>query len=153
MSRSPPKLRPEQMLTYADAVERMGHISDYDQEVVMIVTFGTDNRVIDDHLIAIGSMEEANVDIRIVMNRVLIDKAQGFILGHNHTTGKAYFSEADFLLMARLRYICEVIGICFVDSIIFPHGKKPVRVTKRNPKFWKKDFKSLMESSGISSLL
>lgn len=139
MSR-PPKLKHEQVRNVNEAVDRMQYISDYDQEVVLLITLSSDYRIIDEHIISIGATDQSPVDLKVLFNRVLTDKAQKFFMGHNHPNGLAAFSEEDVLLVAKMKCIAGFLGIDFLDSVLFPHGKKRVRMSRRHRSFWSIDF-------------
>jgi len=136
----PPKLSSDAIITYKDAIRKMEHISDYDQEVIILITVNSDNRIIGEHLISIGTMDEALLDYRILLNRIISDKASGFIIGHNHVNGVSFFSYDDFMSAARLKYISIIMGLDFMDELLFANGRSPACMSQRHPKFWNRNF-------------
>lgn len=143
----PPKLKPEMILTYEEIFEHMGYISDLDQEVIFLITLGETCQIIQEHIIAMGTMSSCELDLRILLHRVISDKAHRFLVGHNHPDGRAVFSEDDFYLAAMLKYISLVLNYDFVDSVLFPYKKDPVCMTQRHRAFWGRNYKGIINDT------
>ena len=144
MSKKPPKFTPTQIISSKEAVERMQYISDLDQEVVLLITLDGRYRIIDEHLMSVGTMDESNTDIRLLFNRILIDKAQKFFVGHNHPTSEAYFSNEDIAFAARLKCISKFLSLEMLDFILFPYKKNEIYMSKRHRKFWAIKFNEII---------
>jgi DNA repair protein RadC len=141
----PPKLSHESIVTYKDAIRKMEHIKDMDQEVVILITCNFDCRIIGEHLIAVGTMEETLIDYRLLLNRIITDKATRFIIGHNHVNGLSFFSPEDFIAAARLKYISKVLNLDFLDELLFAHNRDVACMSQRHPKFWHTDFYRMID--------
>lgn len=136
----PPKTKGPMLASYKAAIEAMKYIGELDQECILCVTLDGDWNTIGEHVISIGGMEETGCDPRILLNRVLLDKATRFLIGHNHPNGKAFFSPEDLILVSYLKVVSAILDIQLVDSILFPHGKEPVCMKFANRKFMGSDF-------------
>lgn len=147
----PPKLG-DLVNTYKKAIDMMKYISSCDQEVVLLITLGSDFRLIQQHVINIGNMEYCHVDGKTLMNRIVVDKATRFIIGHNHTNGKAFFSREDCMLAANLKFICAILELHFIDSLLFPYKKDPVCMAYKHRKFWNQNWTELMENHVVQAL-
>lgn len=142
--RFPPKLMPEQITCYKESVDRMKYISDLDQEVLLLITLSCDYRIIGEHLISVGSMESTLNNTKILLHRIISDRATQFIIGHNHVNGRSSFSPQDLITAAQLKYMAAVLSVSFLDSIIFPHNKEPVCLADKHRKIWSYDYDKLV---------
>ena len=73
-----PLVRPDQVEAY------LKDIKDLAQEVFVVVTLNTRNRVIQKHLVSIGTVNSTLVHPREVFRPAILDGATAVILGHNH---------------------------------------------------------------------
>jgi len=76
------------------------------------------NRLLDDALIAQGTVDGVRPPIRTIINRALQVNASRFIAGHNHPSGAAEPSESDRLLTRNLVGACRPLGLKLLDHII-----------------------------------
>lgn len=146
-TRLPPKLKPEMISTYEEIFDKMGYISNLDQEVIFLITLGEACQIIQEHILAVGTMSSCSLDLRILMHRVFFDKAHRFIIGHNHPDSRAVFSEDDLFLTAKLKYIADISNLDFVDSILFAYKKEPVCMAQRHRAFWNRDFNKIIDDN------
>jgi DNA repair protein RadC len=150
--RLPPKLSHEQINTYEDAVAAMRYIGDLDQEHELLITVSIDNRIIGNHLISVGSAIETMPNLKIILNRVISDKAEGFIIGHNHPNGRSCFSKGDLKICAYLKLIAPILELDFMDSLLFAHQKEPISCKQRHNKFWSHDYLQYL-SKGVDKYI
>ena len=134
--RMPPKVKEEMVSTYEDIVDRMEYISDLDQEVIFVITLDDQDRVINDHIVAIGKIDECEFDATIFFQRVISDKSRKFVMGHNHPNGAGTFSYGDLVLTLKIKYMAWLLGVIMVDHILFPHKHKPIAISQRHQKIW-----------------
>lgn len=83
-----------------------------------VICLDSKRRVIHTTKIADGSVVEAFVQPRMVMEAALRYRAAGVVLCHNHPGGNARPSFADLDLTASLRELLNMVGIQTVDHII-----------------------------------
>jgi len=138
--RLPPKLSHDQILTYNDAIYRFNYISDSDQEQLVMVTMGNASRIIEKHTISLGAADHTLSNLKILLNRILVDKAEGFIIAHNHTSGRSAFSYDDLKLAAHLKLVSAMLDLDFMDSLVFPYQNQPVSMRQKHQKFWSHDY-------------
>lgn len=146
-NRLPPKLTSELIRTYDEIYDHMGYISDLDQETFVLITLGESGQIIDKHIIAVGTMNNCTVDIRILLHRIISDKCTRFIVGHNHPDGLMMFSEGDFLITSQLKYLAETLVWDFVDHILFTYEKPPLSMAQKHRKYWGKSLKPVVEDA------
>ncbi len=70
-----------------------------------------------------GSISTIPLTPRDVASRVLLRKAHGFILVHNHPGGSTKPSRADIVLTEQLRQLSPLMGISFIEHIIITEKK------------------------------
>ena len=76
------------------------------------------NRLLDDALIAQGTVDGVRPPIRTIISRALQVNASGFIAAHNHPSGAVEPSESDRLLTRDLIGASRPIGLKLLDHII-----------------------------------
>ena len=77
------------------------------------------NRVIDSVKVGSGGYTGTMVDIRYVLREVLLKRATGLVLCHNHPSGSLKPSNEDDKLTRSMAAACSVMNIRFLDHIRF----------------------------------
>lgn len=76
------------------------------------------NALLDDALIAHGSVDAVHPPLRTIVARALQVNASALIAAHNHPSGSADASESDRLLTQDMIAACRPLGIKFLDHLI-----------------------------------
>jgi DNA repair protein RadC len=87
-------------------------------EYVYIVCLNSRSKLIKKELISKGTISEAFVDMKEVMNRLLSLNAKNFILCHNHPSGDTYPSSHDDNLTRQMLGAFSRFDIVLLDHII-----------------------------------
>ncbi|WP_321164416.1 RadC family protein [Altererythrobacter sp. Root672] len=87
-------------------------------ERVRVLYLNTQNRLILDHHVGDGSLDEASVHPREVIRRGLDIGAAALILVHNHPSGNPEPSRADILLTQKIAEAGRHLGIVVHDHLI-----------------------------------
>lgn len=74
--------------------------------------------LLEDALLAVGSVDQARPPIRSIVARALQDNASAVIVGHNHPSGAAEPSESDRLFTEDLFCALQPIGVKLLDHVI-----------------------------------
>lgn len=112
--RSKPVLGSWQALLDYLAID-MAHLT---VERVRVLYLNTQNRLILDHHVGDGSLDEAAVHPREVIRRGLDIGASALILVHNHPSGNPEPSRADIQLTQRIAEAGRLLGITVHDHLI-----------------------------------
>lgn len=88
------------------------------REIFMAVFLDSRNRVISAEELFLGSLTQAPVYPRIVLQRALALNAASVILAHNHPSGVAEPSHADHLLTAELKKALALVDVLMLDHVI-----------------------------------
>jgi DNA repair protein RadC len=75
-------------------------------------------RMLDDYLVAEGTVDNVRPQIRAIISRALQTNASALIAAHNHPSGAAEPSESDRLITRDLIAVCQPIGIRILDHLI-----------------------------------
>lgn len=89
-----------------------------EQEVFKVVSLNADNRIINIHDAATGSVTEATVHVREVIKHLLIKNAVSVVFVHNHLVSRIKPSMDDLHLTKELKKACELMNINLLDHII-----------------------------------
>ncbi|TNE33290.1 MAG: JAB domain-containing protein [Alphaproteobacteria bacterium] len=87
-------------------------------ERVRVLYLDTRNRLIDDHHVGDGSIDEATIHPREVIRRAMDVGASALILVHNHPSGNAEPSRADIQITQKIAEAGRLLGITVHDHVI-----------------------------------
>ncbi|QIQ85843.1 DNA repair protein RadC [Erythrobacter sp.] len=87
-------------------------------ERVRILYLDTKNRLIDDHHLADGTIDEASLHPREVIRRAMDVGASALILVHNHPSGNPEPSRADIDVTRRIAEAGRLLGVTVHDHVI-----------------------------------
>ena len=93
----------------------MAHLN---HERVRVLYLDTRNRLILDHLVSEGSIDEAAIHPREVVRKALDSGASALILVHNHPSGSPEPSRADVQITQRIAEAGRLLGIVVHDHVI-----------------------------------
>ena len=121
MARSEVKDRPvlgswQSLLDYL-AID-MAHLN---VERVRVLYLDSRNRLIDDHHVGDGSIDEAAVHPREVIRRAMDLGASALILVHNHPSGSPEPSRADIQITKKIAEAGRLLGVIVHEHIIIGH--------------------------------
>jgi len=98
--------------------ELASDIGGMDQEIFLAIPLNNLNQAGAPILIAVGAMDQAIVDMRVLFRRLLTVGALDFIVLHNHPSGSAGFSQEDIYLTKSIAEAGRLINIKLIDHII-----------------------------------
>lgn len=87
-------------------------------ERVRVLYLDTRNRLIDDHHLSEGSIDEAAIHPREVIRRAMDLGAAALILVHNHPSGNPEPSRADIQITQRIAEAGQLLGVTLHDHVI-----------------------------------
>ncbi|WP_226660754.1 RadC family protein [Alteriqipengyuania lutimaris] len=92
-------------------------------ERVRVLYLDTKNRLVQDHHVGDGSIDEASIHPREVIRRGLDLGAAALILVHNHPSGNPEPSRADIAVTLRIAEAGRLLGIAVHDHVIIGQGR------------------------------
>lgn len=87
-------------------------------ERVRVLYLDTKNRLIDDHHVGDGSIDEAAIHPREVIRRAMDIGAAALILVHNHPSGSPEPSKADIQITRKIAEAGRLLGVTLHDHVI-----------------------------------
>jgi DNA repair protein RadC len=111
-----------------------------------------DGMMIGEHVLGIGGLGEVTIDLRILFQRVITDKCDKFVIAHNHTNGSGIFSDDDFKVALKIKFLSNTLGVEFMDSYVFPYLKEPSSMKKRHKKLWNIDLEKIAEKESEKAI-
>lgn len=87
-------------------------------ERVRVLYLDTKNRLIDDHHVGDGSIDEATIHPREVIRRAMDVGAAALILVHNHPSGNPEPSRADIQITQKIAEAGRLLGVTVHDHVI-----------------------------------
>jgi DNA repair protein RadC len=104
------------------------------QESFHALSLTTKNRLINRHMVSLGTINSAPVGIADCFRGAISDSAASVILAHNHCSGDTAPSAEDIAVTKRLVEAGRIVGIRVVDHIIVgrdPDTGAPVHLSLR----------------------
>ncbi len=118
--------------------DKLIEMKDEIQEMVKLVTYDGCFREINTHVIALGGVQKAEIDPKIVWHRACADKATHIVLCHNHVEGELAPSQADIKTTKNMMIAGKSLGINLIDHLIV-NEKGELFSIKYNRKMEKSD--------------
>lgn len=106
-----------------DAVEVIANeIIDMDREISMCLNLNNKNQVLNAHIISIGGIESAPIDVRSIYKSALLSNSSRILIFHNHLNN-CEPSPEDIILTNKIREGSSLLGLELLDHIIIsPNG-------------------------------
>lgn len=98
-------------------------LKDYDREVVAIVNLQTDGKPINMNVVSMGVLDQSIAHPREILKSTILSNASAIMLVHNHPSNKLQPSMDDIATTARVKQLCDLIGVKFLDHIIVGPGR------------------------------
>lgn len=98
------------------------------KEKLLVISLDSRMQIIATHTVSIGTSNQTLCEMRDIMQPPVESGATNFVLAHNHPSGNANPSQADFLVTLRACRASRVLGIKLVDHIIVgreQEGRRP----------------------------
>lgn len=95
------------------------------QEVFYVVTVDLHGQLLQYAEVARGQVDRVAISNREIFPVVLLDKASGFAIAHNHPSGAARPSDADKALTDQVRKAAKVVcpEVAFLDHLVVTRGE------------------------------
>lgn len=100
------------------AKKMMIEIGRQKQEHLMVLYLDTQNRIIEQRTIFIGTVRRSVAEPREILHYACRNMATSIILVHNHPSGTVDPSENDLLFTEKLKRCCDDMGLVFLDHLI-----------------------------------
>lgn len=100
------------------ARKMMLELSDQKQEHLVAIYLDTQNRIIEQRTIFIGSVRRSIAEPREIIYYACKNMATSVIIVHNHPSGSPEPSENDLQFTQKMKRSCEDIGIICLDHIV-----------------------------------
>jgi DNA repair protein RadC len=113
----------------ADAYTYLRNASDtglfaWDVETMVVVAIDRRNCVIGHKNVGTGGVSGTVADPKVIFQFLLLSLASGFILAHNHPSGKVNPSQSDIDLTRNLKEIGKLLEIRLLDHLIVEPEKR-----------------------------
>jgi DNA repair protein RadC len=105
-------VKPEQVESY------LSELKAAQQECFIVIALNAKNRVIEKHLVSIGTVSSALVHPRECFRPLIESSASACILVHNHPSGDPTPSSEDIKITRQLISAGDIIGIKVLDHIV-----------------------------------
>ena len=97
------------------------HNADRKQECFISLSLNGAHEVLAVRLVTVGLVNRTIVHPREVFADLIQDRAAAFTVAHNHPSGKLLPSAEDNEITERLQKAADILGLHFLDHVIFSH--------------------------------
>lgn len=109
--------------TPEDALRVCADLATLAQEAFHVLTLNTRNKLMNRHMVSLGTVNSAPVGIADCFRAAIADNASAMILAHGHPSGDTTPSAEDVAVTKRLVEAGRILGIRVLDHIIV--GRDP----------------------------
>ena len=102
----------------ASALNEIFNLEYQTDEHFVMFCLNTKNRIIGAFEVCIGTIDASLVNIRGIIQRVLLCNASRIIVAHNHPSGDPSPSRDDKITTKKIKDVCDLMGISLLDHII-----------------------------------
>lgn len=118
-----PKYQKEQVISSMKEVyERYKYLEGYDHEVLILIMLDSKRRIKQEKLIYKGTFDSFSIDVRQILQELILAKAKAFILIHNHPDEESSASENDILATKMIEKAAKGLGISLINHMIIYKG-------------------------------
>jgi DNA repair protein RadC len=103
----------------SDIFTLVRHHADRKQERFISLSLNGAHEVLGVRIVTIGLVNKTIVHPREVFADIIQDRAAAFCVAHNHPSGQLHSSQEDDVITERLMSAAKILGLHFVDHIIF----------------------------------
>jgi DNA repair protein RadC len=103
----------------SDIFTLVRHHADRKQERFISLSLNGAHEVLAVRIVTIGLVNKTIVHPREVFADIIQDRAAAFCVAHNHPSGQLFSSQEDDEITERLMSAAKILGLHFVDHIIF----------------------------------
>ena len=100
------------------AAKQLDNIKDKKQEHFVVLTLDGARRLINNHIVTIGTLMSSLVHPREVFSLAIEDRAASIIIAHNHPSGTMDISAQDKEVSKKIQQAGELLGIRLDDHIV-----------------------------------
>lgn len=101
-----------------DVYSRYQYLENFDQEVLVLIMLDLRMKIIKEKVLYKGTYDSFSIDVRQVIQEVILAKAKYFIIAHNHPDGETKPSSDDILTTKAIEKTAKNLGIKLIDHII-----------------------------------
>lgn len=91
---------------------------DASNEEVLLILLNNLNQIVKEEVIALGSLNDVGLDIRLIFHKILKNNCHKFIIIHNHPTGEVKPSKSDLFFTSEIKKKSEELSLKLLDHII-----------------------------------
>jgi len=124
----------DKVSTPQEALEICSDLAFIAQESFHVLTLTTKNRLINRHMVSLGTVNSTPVSIPECFRCAILDAATSIVVAHGHPSGDATPGTEDIGVTRRLIEAGAIVGIRVLDHIIIGRDSdtgKPVQVSLR----------------------
>jgi DNA repair protein RadC len=103
----------------ADIYSLVSHYADRKQERFLSISLNGAHEAVSVRVVTVGLVNRTIVHPREVFADLIQDRAAAFCVAHNHPSGQLVPSPEDDEITLRLQHSAEILGIHFLDHLIF----------------------------------
>jgi DNA repair protein RadC len=109
--------------TPEDALRVCADLATLAQEAFHVLTLNTRNKLMNRHMVSLGTINSTSVSVSLCMRCAVIDNAVSLVAVHNHPSGQNTPSAEDIEITRKLIEAGRILGIRVLDHIIV--GRDP----------------------------
>lgn len=102
--------------------KKFKYLENENHETLIILMLDKKLRIMKQKVLYVGTFDTFSIDVREVIQEVILANAKTFILIHNHPDGENKPSQEDILATKAIEKSASNLGLCLLDHIIIFEG-------------------------------
>jgi DNA repair protein RadC len=115
----------KRMVSPCDAREICKDLENVAQESMHVLTLDGKNKLLNRHMVSLGTVDCVMVHPREVFRAAILDSASAVVIVHNHPSGDPAPSPEDLRITKQLVAAGRIVGIQVIDHVIIGRGATP----------------------------
>lgn len=115
---SPKYQKVVQIESNSDVYFRYKYLENFDQEVLVIIMLDLKKRILKEKVLYKGTFDGFSIDVREVIQELILARAKYFYLVHNHPDEESTPSDEDVLATKMINKTTSNLGIKLIDHVV-----------------------------------
>lgn len=107
---------------YAAVMLLAKELQSLDREELLVLNLNTKNKVINYHLVSMGSIDKSLAPVASLVKTGILSNASSFIMMHNHPSGEPRPSNEDIAVTKKMLLVGKLLEMPLVDHVIVGGG-------------------------------
>lgn len=116
----------ERVVSPSDVYRICADTAELAQEAFLVLSVDSKNRMLNRHMVSLGTVDTTLVAAREVLRPAILDGAAAILVAHNHPSGDPTPSAEDVRITRQLVQAGQIVGIKVLDHVVIGRAVEAV---------------------------